>query len=416
MARKMTTAKVMVSMVFMIIIMCVFTAYSIAIAEESTNIVESYRAGHYISVSTGVKMLPNRTETLRAIDGISYTVERGVINNKQGLDSLTFRVKGKAYNCDHFIYDDGNFVFGDPNVSALHRGNISVFEPNQSIITDNDLAEMKYRFRGLDIMLAGDSVMTSGGVILSEYFVNDLGLDTSIVGENITMTYDNKDYTMQVVGIVRKEFYKLTANDRQHIIVCSDSAFVNANQVKYTTYAYIDNFMQTRIIAEEMLDNKYVNLAVGTEYGISMATTVIIVGNILAGTMITVGLGIIGALLLNIIISSRYMIIKKANFYGMVSAYGMKKQGIFNVLFFEMMYIAMLAAIVAYAVSYGLLYLLDFILSKFVGVGVIFGWANFVITFAVAVVFTLLIVLFVTVIDYSTFMKRNTVKLLNKGI
>lgn len=412
MARKMTTAKVMVSMVFMIIIMCVFTAYSVAIGDESTDIIESYRAGHYLSVYTGSQELSKqKKQELLDIDGVGYVTEYGAYNNRKGLESLEFVVDGRSYSAD------GVYNQNDGIITKMYDGGISFVEGNTSIMTANDLEEMNYRWLNASATDYGvDKLDNPNDIILSTYLIDELGLSGSIVGKSITIKYGGKSYkNLKVVGIASKELYKLTANMREHIIARYDSPLAQIGTIKHTAYVYLDNFMQVKMIAKQMMEHRYGLVNVGTEYGISMATTITIIGSLLVAVMTTIGLAIIGALTLNIVISMRYMIIKKANFYGILSAYGMKDRGVFNVLFFEMMFVALLAGVVAYIVSYALLYLLDFIIATTLGIGVIFSWANFVITLAVALIFTMIVVMAVTIINYMTFLKKNTAKLLNKS-
>ncbi len=99
-----------------------------------------------------------------------------------------------------------------------------------------------------------------------------------------------------------------------------------------------------------------------------------------------------------------------------MQVYGMDKQKLFTILFCEMFILSMFAAIVAYALSYGLVFLMDYLLSSMVGVGVFFGWANFLITFAIAVLFTLGVVLAVCLINYSLLFKRSTIKMLRNSM
>lgn len=143
-----------------------------------------------------------------------------------------------------------------------------------------------------------------------------------------------------------------------------------------------------------------------------MSTTVRIIASILNGIMATVGLGIISALILNIVYSMRFMMKKKNNFYAIMQVYGMDKKMMFNIMFCEMLILSLLASIVAYGISYGLVYLLDYLLSSMVGIGVFFGWLNFLVTFIIAVVFTMCVVAIVCLINYSLYYKRSTSRML----
>jgi len=94
----------------------------------------------------------------------------------------------------------------------------------------------------------------------------------------------------------------------------------------------------------------------------------------------------------------------------------MDKQKLFTTMFCEMFILSMFAAVIAYCLSYGLVFLLDYLLSSMVGVGVFFGWANFLITFAIAVIFTLGVVTLVCLINYSMLFKRSTIKMLKNSM
>ena len=50
MARKWSSTKVALSILAMVIIMCIFTAYSIALGEETERITKSYRSAHNVII------------------------------------------------------------------------------------------------------------------------------------------------------------------------------------------------------------------------------------------------------------------------------------------------------------------------------------------------------------------------------
>ena len=421
MARKMTSVKVMITLIFMIIIMCVFTAYSIALSDETEKVVKSYKAGHYLSYESSIRLTPIMREKLNQIDGIDYTLEKGYLDNRAGLRGMAFYLDGVEYACKDFIYDDPTIDTGDYYQNYLHKARLNFVDSKKDIISSNEKEEYKYRFLEDNPLIYGRSYLENENeMILSIYVLDDIGLSVNdVLNKKIDFKYNGKVYDdIKVVGVTGYEYVRLTTNENEFFYLSYDSDIVkdNKSNVKNTVEIYISNYMQAQLVANDLVKNGFIGLSAGSEYGMYMATTVTIVGNILAGVMGTVGVGIIGALTLNIILSMRYMIIKKVNFYGIISAYGLKNYSIFNMLFFEMAYIALFAAVIAYAISYGFLYLLDFIMSSLVGIGVIFSWANFLITLAVAVVFTLTVILAVTIVNFVAFTRRYSAKLLNKSI
>ena len=422
-ARKMSTLKVLISLIIMVIIMCVFTSYTIALSDESNKVIGSFRAGHYLNASTMSYVNDEKIETLNQIDGIDEVKRKSVYNHDGNLRNMSFKIDGADYKCNHFIYDENNNAGHNSQINNLHNGNIGFVDSNVEVVANNEVLEQKFRWKDLQLISSGSGKLQGNEIIVSEYFLNEFGLDSSVVGKTIDITISSDSITetyfdLMVVGIISMQYYQLTGLSRENIIASFDSDLYASvsKDVEHSTYVYIDDYMLAKNIGESMVKSGFLKITVGSEYGLLMAATVTIISNVLVGIMATVGVGILGAIILNMVFSMRYMILKKADFYGIISAYGTKNQGIFNILFFEIFYVASIAGTIAYALSYGIVFLLDYILSYMVGVGVFFSTANFLITFAVAFLFSLVIILGVTLVNYVAFTRKNTMKMLGRTL
>ena len=425
-ARKWSSAKVALSILAMVIIMCIFTAYSVALGEETDRITKSYRSAHNIIVETTLPLTNDKLEKAKNIDGISNVAEIAICRNIKNLRGMTIKIDGKLYECDHDYYD-GNLQIGiDPFVNNLHYGNFAFVKPNTQIVQPHQEEELDFRFKGNNCLLLGKDSIEDNEIIISEYLLQEFNLDNSILNKTLTIAFDNVNYSFKIAGIMNMHFYELTNTIEQHFIASTGSELFknyflknDLNNIKYQTKLYMKGFKLDDKLIDNVKNLSILNVKsveLGSQYGLSMSTTVRIISSILNGIMATVGLGIISDLILNMMYSMRFMMKKKNNFYAVMQVYGLDKKKLFTILFCEMFILSMIAAIVAYAFSYGLVYLLDYLLSSMVGVGVFFGWANFLITFAIAVVFTLGVVVAVCLINYSLLFKRSTSKMLRNSM
>lgn len=420
MARKWSSAKVALSILAMVIIMCIFTSYSIALGEETDKITKSYRSAHNVIIETTAPLVDDKLERAKNVDGIGFVSELAFCRNLEGFKGMTFTIDGdgKEYQCKHKIDHD------DVVYRSLHSGNFAFYSLSANIITDYHEEELSYRWKGEKSLIAGRDYFNSNDeIVVSESFVNELqelGFSGDILNKKLTIAINNQQFTSTVVGILNSHFYMLTDTTSQHFIVPNGSNYFsffeeNDSFFNFQTKLYIKEYKLQDKLIEDIKSLVILNakdIYLGDEYGLSMSTTVMLIGSILNGIMATVGLGIISALILNIMYSMRFMMKKKNNFYAIMQVYGMDKKKMFFILFWEMVILSLFSSIIAYAISYGLVYLLDYLMSSMVGVGVIFGWINFLVTFAIAVIFTLLVVLMVSLINYSLYYKRSTSKML----
>lgn len=421
-ARKFSSMKVTISMIIIVIILCVFTSYSIALGEESHSVIFSYRSGHYFLIDSAQMMSGVTFDNVKGIDNINHINNYGVYSYDNTLKSIGISIGGVDYRCEHSSFSD---IGGSLNNSIrynLHTGQISIYD-NSRLIGGNDIAEAEYRWEDPSLIMAGSDELIGNNIMLSEYFLDEFGLDESVLGQKMSLSMGENTYSEFVIsGILNKNFYKLTGKEKaNHILMSKDASMYevvkNSNNIRYYTEVYVSDYMSSKTVAEDILEKAGVaSLTTGSDYGLAMASTVTIVQGILNGVMGSVGAGIVLALFLNIIFSMRFMVIKKANYYGIVSAYGMNNKGLFLLIFFEMAILAIIAIALAYLVSYGLIYLLDFTLTSLIGLGVVFTWQNFLITFVVAFIFTPLVVLSVTLVNYSLIAKKHVVSLLRHGI
>ncbi len=415
MARKMSTLKVLISLIVMIVIMCVFTAYSVALTDESKKVIGSYRAGHYFTTSNYSMLTDYAVNNLKAIDGVGEVKQKAVYNHPSNLRDMAFSIDGQDYICPHFIYDGNDNSVDDP----FHTGDVGLVMSGDHIVANNETLEHEFRWKNIDPVIAGTDIVEGNEIVLSELFLREFNLGTDIVGKSINVTIGEKTYqNMKIVGVLSAQYYNLTGINRNYFITSFDSEIYKeaSKNVRHSTYVYVADYMLSKNIAEAMVELNYLKISAGSEYGMVMASTVTIIGSVLSGVMLTVGVGILGALILNMVFSMRYMILKKADFYGIISAYGTKNQGIFNILFFEMFFVAAIAGAFAYLLSYGIVFLLDYILSYMVGIGVVFSGINFAITFGVAFLFTLFVILAVTIVNYIAFTRKNTMKMLGRAV
>ena len=426
MARKWSSAKVVLSILAMVVIMCIFTAYSVALGDETERITKSYRSAHNIIIETTLPLSNQKLQQVKNIDGISNVAEVAICRNVKNLRGISIDIDGKNCVCDHDYYD-GNLQIGiDPYVNNLHYGDFAFVGNNQKIVQPHHEEELDFRFKGDKCLLLGKDSVSDNEIIVSEYFLQEFELDGTILNKTLNLIIGGDSYSFTVVGIMNMHFYELTNTIDQHFIANNNSALFqdyflknNKANIKYQTKLYLKEAKLDDKIVDSVRDLKIFNLksiSLGSHYGLSMATTVKIISSILNGIMATVGLGIIGALVLNILYSMQFMMKKKNNFYAIMQVYGMDKQKLFTTMFCEMFILSMFAAVIAYCLNYGLVFLLDYLLSSMVGVGVFFGWANFLITFAIAVIFTLGVVALVCLINYSMLFKRSTIKMLKNSM
>ncbi len=425
MARKWSSAKVALSILAMVIIMCIFTAYSVALSEETERITKSYRSAHNIIIETTLPITDTKIDQIKNIDDISGVSQIAICRNVNNLLGMSFDIENKHYECEHDYYE-GNLQIGiDPYVNNLHYGDFAFVPNDEKIIQPHHEEELDYRFDDNKCMLLGKDSVGDNEIIISEYFLQEFELDTSVMSKFLNINLAGQTYSYKIVGIINAHTYELTNTIDQHFIVSKNSSLfkyfesINTSNIKYQTKLYMKGFKLNDKLLDDIRGLGIINvksIELGSEYGLSMSTTVRIISSILNGIMATVGLGIISALVLNIMYSMRFMMKKKNNFYAIMQVYGMDKQKLFTILFCEMFILSMFAAIVAYALSYGLVFLMDYLLSSMVGVGVFFGWANFLITFAIAVLFTLGVVLAVCLINYSLLFKRSTIKMLRNSM
>lgn len=420
MARKWSSTKVALSILAMVIIMCIFTAYSIALGEETERITKSYRSAHNVIIETTTPIDSKKVEQAKNIEGIGNVAEILVCRNTKNLRGMSFVIGGKEYSCNHDYYD-GNLQIGiDEYENKMHTGDFAFVNEGEVIVQSHHQEELEYRFEDNDCLLAGTDKVSGNEIVVSEYFLQEFELGQDILNTNIIVKLAGKGYVVKVVGILNSHFFELTDTFEQHFIACKDSEIYNSyfskefGNSKYFTKLYLKEVKLNDKLLDDVKDLHIFSakIKLGSQYGLSMSTTVRIIASILNGIMATVGLGIISALILNIVYSMRFMMKKKNNFYAIMQVYGMDKKMMFNIMFCEMLILSLLASIVAYGISYGLVYLLDYLLSSMVGIGVFFGWLNFLVTFIIAVVFTMCVVAIVCLINYSLYYKRSTSRML----
>lgn len=413
MSRKFSSTKVIISMVVMIIILCIFTTYSVALADESTRVINSYRAGHYYLISEDEQLTESAYKNLRKIENIDK-IDNYMVCNASADGGYTLNIDGEDYN--YFFSDAFN---------RYKYGKLAFYN-NTSFISNNEVQEFKYRWKNNgNILKEGSSVLSGNSVVISERLIEELKIPKSCLNKPVILKSSDGTtiYEGVISGIVDKRYYDLTDHEQStHLFMNANHESVPAyiekvqNYVEYETKVFIKDYLVSQQVARDLVAKAgIINFRPGSEYGLAMATTSTIVSNVLVGAMSTIGLAIIVALIINILISMRFIINKKSNYYGIINAYGAKKKKILGIMFCEMLIISLISIVVAYAISYAITYALDAILSTLINFGVIFSWYNFLITLAVALIFTSSLSVIITAINYSALSKKSTIKLLKYG-
>ncbi len=92
MARKWSSAKVALSILAMVIIMCIFTAYSVALSEETERITKSYRSAHNIIIETTLPITDTKIDQIKNIDDISGVSQIAICRNVNNLLGMSFDI------------------------------------------------------------------------------------------------------------------------------------------------------------------------------------------------------------------------------------------------------------------------------------------------------------------------------------
>lgn len=412
-SRKFSSTKVIISMVVMIIILCIFTTYSIALAEESTTIINSYRAGHYYLISDDEQMNATTYNNLRKIENIEK-IDNYVVYNASDVGGYVINMDGVDYN---YFYTDA--------FNKYKYGKMAFYN-NYSFISNNEVQEFKYRWKlNGNILKEGSSVLADNSIVISDRLINELNIPKNCLGKQVTISSQdgNMVYEGKISGIIDSRYYDLTDHEKNpHLIMSAYNervpTFIETNKriLDYETKVFIKNYLVSQQVAHDIITKAgIINFTSGSEYGLAMATTSTIVANVLTGAMSTIGFAIIVALIINILISMRFIIIKKSNYYGIINAYGAKKKKILEIMFCEMLIISLISIVAAYILTYVITLSLDAILSSLINFGVMFSWYNFLITLAVALIFTGSLAIIITAVNYSALSKKSTVKLLKYG-
>lgn len=423
-SRRQSSLKVLVSMVIIISILCLFCSYLIAIEDTTQELIYSYRSGHYYLTESEDAYSESTRENIAKVSNVSQRQYYSTYTPSKKIYDYEFRIGGKDYKCYHSEYRGEN---SPPNASdseiVFHRGGIGFYDVDDELITRNDIDEAKYRWSRYSLVQAGKSRVTNNEMIVSSQFLREFGLNSQILNTEITVVYKGKSYdNITIVGILDNKYYELTGNVVAPQIIMSRDSEIYADyndSAQMTHYAElnINDYMSVRQVANDLANFAGVGrFELGSSYGIAMASTVTIVNSVLVGVMVTVGLGIIAALLLNIIANNRYIIVKKSNYYGIIKAYGMKNKKIFLVMFYEMLILSAIAALLAYGLSYALAFILNAALSSMLGIGVSFTPLNFGVTFASAILGSIGLLLVVVYINYRKIKKSSSIDLLRKSI
>lgn len=418
-ARKGTSLKVIISFTIMITILCVFMTYLIALDNESKDIVYGYRSGHYYRTNNEELLSGVELENIKSIKNINRIVNYAALEPVHGIyDVEIIDSNGKYHRCYHTGYQQGSTP---PNATTqeviLHEGYID-FIDNESIITPNDLAESEYRWKNPSLIEKGSDAVVANEILLSSAVIKEYKLK-DIINTEISISYMGKIYGgIKVIGILGDSYHMLTGNERSaHMIMSLESDLYHdlsesASMAFYTELDIID-YITSQSVANDLASVAgIIDYSVGSEYGLAMASTVSIVNIVITGVMVTVGLGIITALLLNVLTSMGFLMVKKSNYYGILRAYGVQRYTLFNMMFLEIFILAMISAFIAYGLTYAIVALLDIAMASLIGIGVTFTPLNIGMTFFVAIVSSAILACLVALVNYAIIVRKDIVKLL----
>lgn len=422
-ARKSTSLKVIISFTVMITVLCVFMTYLIAFNNESESIIFSYRSGHYYVTENDSMLSGANYDNLAKIDNVNDIVNYARLDPVHGIfDLKIIDFEGAEHECRHSGYYDGEAPTGaTAKEIVMHKGNIDFIDGMhgyRSMITTNDRLEADYRWENVDLVLSGSDSVSGNEIILSKLFVDEMKLSAPL-GQTISIVYNGIRYdNIKVVGILNNRYYDLTGNEMSpHMIMSAESdMFKDINMrsdIKFYTEVGITNYLTSKNVANDLVTKAgRTNIFSGSDYGLAMASTVSIVNIIMTGVMLTVGLCIATALLLNVLVNMGFIMVKKSNYYGILRAYGLKRYKLFNMMFLEIFILSMISAVVAYALTYGIVALLDIAMASLIGIGVTFTPLNVGVTFIAALLSASILSAFVTLINYLIVVRKKVITLL----
>lgn len=422
-ARKSTSLKVIISFTVMITVLCVFMTYLIAFNNESESIIFSYRSGHYYVTENDSMLSGANYDNLAKIDNVNDIVNYARLDPVHGIfDLKIIDFEGAEHECRHSGYYDGEAPTGaTAKEIVMHKGNIDFIDGThgyRSMITTNDRLEADYRWENVDLVLSGSDSVSGNEIILSKLFVDEMKLSAPL-GQTISIVYNGIRYdNIKVVGILNNRYYDLTGNEMSpHMIMSAESdMFKDINMrsdIKFYTEVGITNYLTSKNVANDLVTKAgRTNIFSGSDYGLAMASTVSIVNIIMTGVMLTVGLCIATALLLNVLVNMGFIMVKKSNYYGILRAYGLKRYKLFNMMFLEIFILSMISAVVAYALTYGIVALLDIAMASLIGIGVTFTPLNVGVTFIAALLSASILSAFVTLINYLIVVRKKVITLL----
>lgn len=422
-ARKSTSLKVIISFTVMITVLCVFMTYLIAFNNESESIIFSYRSGHYYVTENESMLSGTNYDNLSKIDNINDIVNYARLDPVHGIfDIKIIDSKGVEHECKHSGYYDGEAPSGaTAKEIIMHKGNIDFIDGThgyKSLITANDKLEADYRWENVSLVMSGNDSVKGNEIIVSKLFVDEMKL-SSPLGQNISIVYNDVQYdNIEIVGILNNRFYDLTGNEKSpHMIMSAESEIYQAinirSDVKFYTEVGITNYLTSKNVANDLVTKAgRTNIFSGSDYGLAMASTLSIVNIIMTGVMLTVGLCIVTALLLNVLVNMGFIMVKKSNYYGILRAYGLKRYKLFNMMFLEIFILSMISAVVAYAMTYGIVAILDIAMASLIGIGVTFTPLNVGVTFIAALLSASILSAFVSLINYLIVVRKKVITLL----
>ena len=216
-------ARLALAFAVMVFLLCLFSAYSLALNGMQADILAEHAAANQIVSSEPISGLPDGTESF-----VAKRYDAGVyIDNEEGGDEieddvedggfvvrphvslyLTLSVEGEEHTREEWsTYYDYNKVFASPQ-----------------LLTDNDRAELK-RMHATDDVLTGRMPQADNEAVVAERFLDMFELTgDEVLGKTISFVASVEENTVQinnivVCGILKRRFHLLSGRD-DHVTFC----------------------------------------------------------------------------------------------------------------------------------------------------------------------------------------------------
>lgn len=207
-------SKLSLAFAVLVFLLCLFSAYALALNGMQSNILAEHAAANQIVSSEPISDLPNGTESFVAkrFDAfISQDEEDDEEGESDGGGeeylpiAVTVSVNGVEYTLDNASFFDFDRVFA-----------------SDKLLTENDCKEL-VRTRGSDDVLTGRMPEAANEAVVSEEYLDAFNLTgEQVLGKNLSMLVSRGEKTivisdLVVCGILKREFHKLSGHDSYYV-------------------------------------------------------------------------------------------------------------------------------------------------------------------------------------------------------